>query len=1526
MSSSCNIILDIDVSGTSTGQTCVNQWRCPSLGEAATRHTTSPFPGAVVRLPNQLTISSTFTVPSAWWTLQAQHLSSTAPQSTISCSTASTPCLVLSRTNSDYPFEIRRVSFEGTAAPFIDIPAPNIPLRLHEVQFIASDVTALRLPMPFPQALVVSSTVDFANITIRPDATSHTCLKYGICVEIPEWFKSPTPTPSSSPSLPSTPTSSPSSSRTPSYSSTSSPTPSSSPSLSSTPTSSPSSSRTPSYSSTSSPTPPSFPSTPSTPSSAASPSPTPPSSLSPTMSSSSSPLSPSLSLSPHLSVGPPFPSVSPNVSPVSSSPTTYTSPSLSASPDYSPHARPTPWAAVAGVMTDAEAVHIPRGMLASRACNQWQCSIPSLPEATFSSGGQIFHTNSGFPLRPHAHSPELCQGSLPAMGNNSYFTRSSSVAAFTVACMSLDARTNHTLQVHIVFLVPPVAMMRRVTIRSMIGKNATRSAVPIVRSRGSSDEFAAVFYGNDNISIAAAPFSPKTALSPLPGAHDTELRISSVMLANASLVRVKPSERNGAVAPGIGEGPQPTLEIGVQETVSGGFQLLFPPANSMETLCHGTQDTSSSFHLASRPHSAEPTLRQLQGLNKTTPASPSIVCSFQLVWTLRIIMEYHTQNSSHPPSSTSVDLYPLAPLHHTQSCPPDCLEMGSGGLVTFVRECPGFFLGPECNDPSTAAEAGCAFGAPPFCRTCPQNAACPGGFRAWPAAGYWTPDEVAGVALRCAAPAEARCTGWSISQRQSTCGAGYHPSAPMCGSCLPGYYLQDGACLSCASAPSQAYGGGNLILPITVVLGAVLVFYLLIVVIFSRAFRVIALPVSKSIGYRLAAEVTLWLVSTLQILIQLARAPSPGIPEWLRDGFSFMQALEVDFSGISPAGCSSNNSPFIMTQLFTASCVAGTGGFFILSCLHLRVQQNKKGEFHDTSDRSSLGLRPIWGVLQFVLSVLAVTLYGPALAKGLEAVNCIEIQHTIWKAPSVGGELQAETERLLAWASDTSVRCYQDEHLMVAVLAWISLLIAGIGLPLSLWCLGSRHLNRFLRARGYGTSVRSPLGTPDQARPERKTRRSCCCCQRSVFCRTLPEEIHAPLRLQRPWSVIYGYGQPWLRPTSIAITFMTSLLSSLLPADSHPIPRGLVLGLLMLAVAAVFVWPSVTLDYHWSGWKRWPRAFAYIASTGLVALQCALALSNHVATPIVTALSWFVALAAVMLPVSVIASLLVWLTHMVSCVAFWRCYGCCCCIPNGGKRNKGLSSILAFTLSLDTENAVRELVRRSGRKSVILAMGSANPSSALRSVHAASAFAMHTPSNPYEKDSRCESEPSADAFHPMETNLEQKEDHDIFLSSSKTNPFYGINSHHLTHGPRRSSRRSTVVHSNPLIGPLQFSAQLTKKPAFDILPPAPQQGHEEDFWDRCPSSGLPKVSPYQHQGGKQRYPSTERGASSVFSNDGQHRFHHSRRSSNAVFKQLLKREVGHGISKSLRAYARNIAKGRVLDSTQRPDRVSTKGN
>ena len=223
---------------------------------------------------------------------------------------------------------------------------------------------------------------------------------------------------------------------------------------------------------------------------------------------------------------------------------------------------------------------------------------------------------------------------------------------------------------------------------------------------------------------------------------------------------------------------------------------------------------------------------------------------------------------------------------HSQVCPPHCTRMNSGGIIAVTKRCQGYHHGPECSIPSLAHDSKCSFGSAPACRPCPRNSACPGGFRAWPGTGFWTPDESSGEIYRCPPPAEARCLGWESSQAATMCGQTFDPGVPLCGSCDRGYFLVDGVCTPCQANQTSTSPLSSGLTSMIAVAGGALGTYGVLALVMARALYVAAVPTSRGLSFRIAADVMVWLISSMQVLLQLSRVELNGFPPFGRHVFN----------------------------------------------------------------------------------------------------------------------------------------------------------------------------------------------------------------------------------------------------------------------------------------------------------------------------------------------------------------------------------------------------------------------------------------------------------------------------------------------------------------------------------------------------------------------------------------------------------------------------------------------------------------
>lgn len=173
------------------------------------------------------------------------------------------------------------------------------------------------------------------------------------------------------------------------------------------------------------------------------------------------------------------------------------------------------------------------------------------------------------------------------------------------------------------------------------------------------------------------------------------------------------------------------------------------------------------------------------------------------------------------------------------SSPKQVALAASSGLF-YSQSCSvtGLFTDPStgaCTNMTDPAFAFCAFGSGDSCRPCPSGATCPGGLRAWPHQGYWSPLESSAAVIPCSEPnAQAKCLGWNAALSGALCGPGYRQGSFLCSACADQHYLSgDGSCLACPIDPSlyQRYSG------LFLVVAAVSVFALTIYVLLVGALK-----------------------------------------------------------------------------------------------------------------------------------------------------------------------------------------------------------------------------------------------------------------------------------------------------------------------------------------------------------------------------------------------------------------------------------------------------------------------------------------------------------------------------------------------------------------------------------------------------------------------------------------------------------------------------------------------------------------
>ena len=630
--------------------------------------------------------------------------------------------------------------------------------------------------------------------------------------------------------------------------------------------------------------------------------------------------------------------------------------------------------------------------------------------------------------------------------------------------------------------------------------------------------------------------------------------------------------------------PLPVQDDNEAEDETRSTVIQMPSFNAMRALCVPANGTSST----------------------SSSVASSSQCNMKLTYTMALTFTNTT-------STTDPNTKP--PLLLTRHCPPDCTGIASGGVVAALEQCQGYATGAACLAASTAHK--CAFGAGDQCRPCPNYAICPGGFLAFPIPGYCTAAPSSGRIYQCPAPSDVRCLGWDAAASACHCGPGYDASVPLCGACAPGYRFLDGDCLQCVPPGSSQSFATSSINTVAAIAATFVAIYVGLSLIVSYGFRSSQLPVSRWFGFRIAGEVVVWLLTTLPVFLQLTRVPSPGFPGFLRQLFSYFQTLEADFSSLFPYECT-GSSPFSHHFTLSSIALAATAAAAMLSSFHT----------------NSAGCRQssVCNWLQYGVFLVAVLLYGPMLSKSIDTFRCIDTQRPLAMPTGV-----VTWENVVVWAFDMRVPCYEGSHLAAIILAIMAFTGVGVGLPMLLSicaCIRTsasvkRKINQALH------SNKRVEGLPAAHSASRN-------------CWRLPEPIHAKAREERQWSILFMYGQPWLRPFTLWTMLVITVLSSVLEVSHYPTARAAVLSSLLYALSVFFMISKVPADYQWSHWKRLPRSYVYFASGTLVLLQ-SLVERTRIGTAsdneAVLVLSWVMFVLTVAAPLVLLAK----------CIALDRC-------------------------------------------------------------------------------------------------------------------------------------------------------------------------------------------------------------------------------------------------------------------------------
>jgi len=407
---------------------------------------------------------------------------------------------------------------------------------------------------------------------------------------------------------------------------------------------------------------------------------------------------------------------------------------------------------------------------------------------------------------------------------------------------------------------------------------------------------------------------------------------------------------------------------------------------------------------------------------------------------------------------------------------PSAVQYAPGGLYYSAKCSAAGFTDWEtgaCTNVSDPTFSGCAFGAGGECSPCPRvggkpAAMCPGGFRAIPLPGFYTPSESSGAVSKCAAPAEQRCTGWNATVGAVSCGAGYRPFSPGCLACAPGFYYDTGDTSgSCRVCPSAG--------PMGPMLRALLVFVAVVAGAFSFVFGV-AFVAAKVRGGTIIGgtarmlDLLIWIVAVLQLLSQVGRTASAGLPDFISTLFAVLASFQFESVAI-PAACWSGY-PFTPQMALMATTLALSGLLWLVIANRSRCVSSLVDEPSGkrlARNRKSFCSPPrrlaLHNLVCSLLFSLASLLYAPTANTTLSLLACSWTHVSLLALSSLDGgggssaDLSADTgtASVLLLNNNPSFVCYAGSHLAAAALAWTTLLVVVAGYPLwTFWWAGQR--------------------------------------------------------------------------------------------------------------------------------------------------------------------------------------------------------------------------------------------------------------------------------------------------------------------------------------------------------------------------------------------------------------------------------------------------------------------------------------
>ena len=392
--------------------------------------------------------------------------------------------------------------------------------------------------------------------------------------------------------------------------------------------------------------------------------------------------------------------------------------------------------------------------------------------------------------------------------------------------------------------------------------------------------------------------------------------------------------------------------------------------------------------------------------------------------------------------------------------------------VYVTDQCVGFPpSGSLCFEPQFRSQ--CAFGAADDCEPCGEGAVCPGGYRRWPLPGYWADGEASPAGVMKCDPPQERCLGWDVDSASAACGVGYNTRAVACGACADGYFPEpSGACAACP----EGVGFVTMLVFLGYFAAACLALFLAT----AAAIRVAVWLRGGTFsgGIVRAAEFVMWTVTTLQVLVQVGRSASPGLPEYLATLYARLNVFQFDSSSLLHPAC-------YALGVFTMELMQ-LGGALALVCMSagLTVWKHTQAVQRPATLFSCAGMW--WGLsalkpwLRRAAFTLMTLLYPLLTNTAFTMLHCVPVAMDVTLEQSRSGVLQGpavntsslrpQAAQSVSYrlASNTFYECFEGPHVTPFYLAILVVVLYVVGYPLMSFLWVRSRLQRTVRRSKAG--------------------------------------------------------------------------------------------------------------------------------------------------------------------------------------------------------------------------------------------------------------------------------------------------------------------------------------------------------------------------------------------------------------------------------------------------------------------------